>query len=52
MAEIERSIESEPGVTGARSSVAYDAIRPHGPVSFMQTARTMLRQYPSRTVLS
>lgn len=51
VAEIERSISSEPGMDPLPMPQRTITIRPYGPVGFRTIAKTMLRDYPRRTVL-
>lgn len=49
--EIERRIESEPGVAKLPPAKGSIVIRPRGPVGFGELAGVMLKTYPTRTVL-
>lgn len=51
VAEIERSIESEPGVGKLPPPERTMTIRPQGPIGLATIARVMLRKYPRRTAL-
>ena len=49
--QIERQIEADPRVGTLPAVTRAIAIKPHGPVGFRAIAHTMLRTYPTRTVL-
>ena len=51
VADIERQIESDPGVDTLPEVHRTITIKPHGPVGLRTIARTMLQKYPRRTVL-
>jgi MFS family permease len=51
VADIERAIERDPKVGKLPPADRTIVIQPHGPVGFKTIARTMLRKYPTRTVL-
>jgi MFS family permease len=51
VADIERQVESDPGLGKLAEVNRTIMIKPHGPVGFRMIARIMLQKYPRRTLL-